>query len=111
MLNVAVIGCPKTSDPGWIMEDLQQIQSGSGPFQPIGPAKLLGFVFCGGCPGKSAVVRARMLARAGADILALSSGLGEAGADGFTCPHRDRIKRNLEQHLTSVIILGGPAPG
>jgi len=109
MLNVAIIGCPKADDPGWIVVDTDQIQNRTGTFQDIGPAKILGFVFCGGCPGKSAVLRARMMARAGADIIALSSGLCKVGDNEFPCPYRAQMERQLQQHLTSVVVLGCPA--
>jgi predicted metal-binding protein len=103
MVKVAVIGCKKQQNVNCISKDLIAVTKGTGQFKEIGPSELTGFLSCGGCPGKKTIERARLLTRAGADIVALSSGLED---EGFSCPYRDKLRIDLDRRFPSTIVLG-----
>lgn len=61
MKKIGIIRCMQTEDicPG--TTDFSFAAQGKGAFEELGPCEVIGFVSCGGCPGKRAVARARML--------------------------------------------------
>ena len=73
MKKVGIIRCRQTEHlcPG--TTDIKLVAGGKGSFEPFGPCELVGFVSCGGCPGKEAVARAKMLVDRGAEVVALAS--------------------------------------
>lgn len=103
MVKVAVIGCKKHQDVNCISKDLMAVTKGTGQFKELGPAEFTGFLSCGGCPGKKTVERVRMLTRAGADVVALSTGLED---NGFSCPYREQIWNDIDRRFPSTIVLG-----
>ncbi|MCC8126229.1 MAG: CGGC domain-containing protein, partial [Clostridiales bacterium] len=48
--------------------------------------EIVGFVSCGGCPGKKAVLRAKELVKRGADTIAFASCIKKGTPIGFPCP-------------------------
>ena len=77
--------CPGTTD--FIVT-----REGKGAFEEIGPVEISGFVTCGGCPGKRAVSRAKMLVERGADAIVFASCITRGNPIGFLCPHYASIK-------------------
>lgn len=71
MKKIGIIRCMQTEDicPG--TTDFSFAAQGKGAFEELGPCEVIGFVSCGGCPGKRAVARARMLVDRGAEAVAL----------------------------------------
>lgn len=67
MKKIGIIRCMQTEDicPG--TTDFSFAAQGKGAFEELGPCEVIGFVSCGGCPGKRAVARARMLVDRGAE--------------------------------------------
>ena len=61
MKKVGIIRCQQTEDlcPG--TTDFVTAAKGKGSFEAFGECQIVGFVSCGGCPGKRAVARAKML--------------------------------------------------
>ena len=77
--------CPGTSD-------FKTIQAKKGAFTGINePIELIGFVSCGGCPGKKAVLRARELVKRGADTIAFASCIKKGTPIGFPCPQAEQM--------------------
>jgi len=59
MKKVGVIRCQQTEDmcPG--NTDFKVAKEGKLAFEETGPVEIVGFVSCGGCPGKRAIARAK----------------------------------------------------
>ena len=69
-MKVGIIRCRQTEDlcPG--TTDFLMAAQGKGAFEKLGACEVVGFVSCGGCPGKRAVARAKMLIDRGAQAVA-----------------------------------------
>lgn len=73
-MKVGIIRCMQTEDycPG--TTDFKMINNRMGAFQDVvEDIEIIGFVNCGGCPGKKAVLRAKELVKRGADTLVFAS--------------------------------------
>ncbi|TAL15741.1 CGGC domain-containing protein [bacterium] len=98
-MKVEIIRCQQTEDicPGTM--DFTVAAGGQKAFEETGPVEIMGFVSCGGCPGKRAVARAKMLVDRGAEAVVLASCIGKGTPMGFPCPHfsqmADAIRRRL----------------
>lgn len=103
MKKVGIIRCQQTEDmcPGTV--DFKFAAEGKGAFEEIGPAQIVGFVSCGGCPGKRAVSRAAMMAARGVDAVAFASCMRKGTPIGMPCPHfeaiRDAVRAKLPEHV------------
>lgn len=60
---------------------------------------IIGFINCGGCPGKKAVLRARELVKRGADTLAFASCIQKGTPIGYPCPFAKRMKELIQKDL------------
>lgn len=86
-MKLGIIRCMQTEDycPG--TADFKMIANRMGAFQNITePIEIIGFVSCGGCPGKKAVLRAKELVSRGADTIAFASCIRKGTPIGFPCP-------------------------
>ena len=68
-----------------------------------GNIEIVGFTNCGGCPGKKAVLRARMLVERGADTIAFASCIQKGTPIGYPCPFGRRMKELLVKNLSENI--------
>lgn len=75
-------------------------------FEEIGPSEVVGFVSCGGCPGKRAVARAKMMVDRGAEAIVFASCISRGNPIGMPCPHfdsmREAIKRKLGEEIKII---------
>lgn len=87
MLRVAIIRCQQTEDmcPG--TTDFKVAREGMAAFETTGAVEIVGFVSCGGCPGKRAAARAKMMVERDAEAIALASCIVKGTPIGFACPH------------------------
>ena len=72
-MKLGIIRCMQTEDycPG--TRDFKTIREKTGAFEGVTEdIDLVGFCNCGGCPGKKAVLRARLLVERGADTIAFA---------------------------------------
>lgn len=71
-MKLGIIRCMQTEDycPG--TTDFKAIKNKIGAFTGEDNIELVGFTNCGGCPGKRAVLRARLLKSRGADTIPAS---------------------------------------
>jgi len=92
MKKAGIIRCQQTEDmcPG--STDFKIAQEGKCAFAETGPVEIIGFVSCGGCPGKKAVTRAKMMVERGAQIIAFASCIKNGNPIGFPCPHFEKMK-------------------
>ena len=67
--------------------------------------KIIGFINCGGCPGKKAVLRARELVNRGADSIAFASCIQKGTPIGYACPFAKRMKDVIQNDLGDGIRL------
>lgn len=102
-MKIGIIRCLQTEDlcPG--TTDFKVASSGTCAFEGIGPSEILGFVSCGGCPGKRAISRAKMLVDRGASVIAFASCMKKGHPIGFPCPFFSQIKMAIEKKLGNTI--------
>lgn len=91
-MKVGIIRCQQTEDmcPG--STDFKVAKEGKLAFAETGPVEVIGFVSCGGCPGKKAVTRAKMMVERGAEIITFASCMSKGNPIGFPCPHFEQIR-------------------
>jgi len=97
-MKVGIIRCMQTEDycPG--TTDFKVLQGRLGAFAGIGePIEVVGFVSCGGCPGKKAVLRAKELVQRGADTIAFASCIRKGTPIGFPCPMADVLIQTVRR--------------
>ena len=86
-MKVGIIRCQQTEDycPG--TTDFRMVREKKGVFEGVEEdIEVIGFIGCGGCPAKKAVLRARELVRRGADTIAFASCIQKGTPIGYPCP-------------------------
>ena len=103
MRRAGIIRCQQTEDmcPG--TTDFTVASKGKLAFEKTGPVEIIGFISCGGCPGKRAVSRAKMMVERGAQIIVFASCMSKGNPIGFPCPHFTKIKEAIEKELSPDI--------
>jgi predicted metal-binding protein len=92
-MKLGIIRCMQTEDycPG--ASDFDAIHDKTGVFTGVeDEIRLIGFINCGGCPGKKAAMRARELVNLGADTIAFASCIQKGTPIGYPCPHAEQMK-------------------
>lgn len=105
-MKVGIIRCMQTEDfcPGTI--DFRMIREKKGAFEGVEEdIEIIGFINCGGCPGKKAVLRARELVNRGADSIAFASCIQKGTPIGYACPFAKRMKDVIQNDLGDGIRL------
>ena len=103
-MKVGVIRCQQTEDycPG--TADFRVIREKQGAFAGVEEEiEIVGFANCGGCPGKKAVLRARELAKRGADTIAFASCIQKGSPIGYPCPFAEKMKELIVKDLGDSI--------
>ena len=105
MKKVGIIRCQQTEDlcPG--TTDFVTAAKGKGSFEAFGECQIVGFVSCGGCPGKRAVARAKMLVDRGAEAVALASCIGKGSPIGFPCANREQMVQAIRAKIGDIPLL------
>ena len=105
-MKLGIIRCMQTEDycPG--TRDFKTIREKLGAFEGVEEdIELVGFCNCGGCPGKKAVLRARLLAERGADTIAFASCIQKGTPIGYPCPFAKKMKGLIEKDLGGKVRL------
>ena len=107
-MKVGIIRCMQTEDycPG--TADFNIIKKRAGAFKEVKEGEtieIIGFTNCGGCPGKKALLRAKMLIEKGADTIALASCISKGTPIGYACPFAEQIQSMIEKKLQGKIKL------
>ena len=105
-MKVGIIRCMQTEDfcPG--TTDFRMIREKKGAFEGVEEdIEIIGFINCGGCPGKKAVLRARELVNRGADSIAFASCIQKWTPIGYACPFAKRMKDVIQNDLGDGIRL------
>lgn len=103
-MKVGIIRCMQTEDycPG--TADFRMIREKQGAFAGIeGEIEIVGFINCGGCPGKKAVYRARELVKRGADSIAFASCIQKGTPIGYPCPFAKKMRELIVKDLGDSI--------
>ena len=100
---MGIIRCQQTEDlcPG--TTDFKVAREGRFAFSETGEAEVIGFVSCGGCPGKKAVERAKIMASRGAKAIAFASCIFKGTPIGFPCPHAEQMRNAVRKALDDNI--------
>ena len=96
-MKLGLIRCKETENfcPG--TRDFQTIKEKSGALSYVKEdIEIIGFIDCGGCPGKVAILRARELVKRGADTIAFTSCIGKGTPIGYPCPFAKKMKELLK---------------
>ena len=98
-MKAGIIRCRQTEDmcPG--STDFKVAAQGNCAFEETGPVEVIGFVSCGGCPGKRAVPRAKMLVERGAEVVVFASCIAKGNPIGVPCPHFQSMKEAISSKL------------
>ena len=105
-MKVGIIRCMQTEDfcPG--TTDFRMIREKKGAFEGVEEdIEIIGFINCGGCPGKKAVLRAREWAKKEAEIMAFVSCIQKGTPIGYACPFAKRMKDVIQNDLGDGIRL------
>ncbi|MDI9401260.1 MAG: CGGC domain-containing protein [Limisphaerales bacterium] len=91
-MKIGIIRCQQTEDicPG--TTDFKIAAQGKLAFEETGPVEVIGFVSCGGCPGKRAVSRAKIMVERGAQAIVFASCISRGTPIGMPCPHFKEMK-------------------
>lgn len=106
MKKVGIIRCQQTEDmcPG--STDFKVAAEGKLAFAETGPVEIVGFVSCGGCPGKRAVPRAKLMVERGAEVIVFASCISRGNPIGLPCPHyanmRDAVIKKLGAEIQVI---------
>lgn len=104
-MKVGIIRCQLTEDmcPG--TTDFKVAREGTHAFKETGPVEIIGFTSCGGCCGKKAVTRAKMMVDRGAEAIVLASCMTKGNPIGFACPYVTEIRDAVEKKLGTEITI------
>ena len=103
-MKVGIIRCMQTEDDCPGTKDFQAVRDKKGAFAGIEEEiEIIGFIGCGGCPGKKAVFRARELVKRGADTIAFASCIQKGTPIGFPCPTAQKMKEAIQKALPKRI--------
>jgi predicted metal-binding protein len=103
-MNIGIIRCMQTEDycPG--SADFKMIRERKGAFEGIDEQiNIIGFISCGGCPGKKAVFRAKELVDCGADTIVFASCIQRGTPIGYPCPFAKKMKACVVAELGDSI--------
>lgn len=105
-MKLGIIRCMQTEDycPG--SGCFKAVSERNGSFEGVDEnVEIVGFANCGGCPGKKAVLRAKMLVARGADTIAFASCIRKGTPIGYPCPFGAKMKALVEAHVPGVRLL------
>lgn len=104
-MKVGIIRCQQTEDycPG--TTDFKVAKEGMQVFEETGPAEIIGFVSCGGCPGKRAVGRAKTLVDRGARAIVFASCISRGNPVGMPCPHFKLMRQAIVKAIPDDILV------
>ena len=103
-MKVGIIRCSATEDfcPG--TTDFKAIANRTGAFADADEdIAIVGFISCGGCPGKKAVLRARELVRRGADTIVFASCITKGTPIGYPCPFARKLQDIVKNELGDTV--------
>ncbi|MGM0486138.1 MAG: CGGC domain-containing protein [Planctomycetota bacterium] len=83
--------------------DFKVASRGKLAFEDTGPVEIVGFVSCGGCPGKRAIARAKMMVQRSAKAIVFASCISKGNPIGYPCPHYANMRDAVAKAVGSEI--------
>ncbi|MCK9225963.1 MAG: CGGC domain-containing protein [Candidatus Muirbacterium halophilum] len=103
-MKLGLIRCLQTEDMCSGTTDFKVIKNKKLAFKDVeDDIDIIGFVSCGGCPGKKAVSRAEGMVKQGADTIAFCSCITKGNPIGVPCPHAEAIINAVKKKLGNSI--------
>ena len=105
MKKAGIIRCRETEEmcPG--TSDFRVALQGKGAFEATGPVELVGYLTCGGCPGKRAAYRAKMMVdKKGAEVIAMGSCI-QKGNHAYPCPFFELMRKEIAEKIGDGVLL------
>lgn len=105
-MKAGIIRCAQTEDycPG--TTDFLVMREKKRAFSGVkGDIDIIGFVTCGGCPGKKALLRAREMVKRGADTIVFASCITRGNPLGFPCPFAKELIKSVRDGLGGEILV------
>lgn len=93
--KAGIIRYRQTEDMCTGTTDFKVAAAGKLAFEETGPVEVIGFVSCGGCPGKRAVARAKTMVDRGAEAIVPASRITRGNPIGVACPHKDEMRNAI----------------
>lgn len=93
VVKVGIIRCKQTEEycPGTF--DFKAIKNRTDAFEGIEEdIEVVGFISCGGCPGKNSVLRAKKMVKLGADTIVFASCIQKGTPIGYPCPFAKKMR-------------------
>lgn len=107
-MKVGIIRCRQTEDycPGTSCFRTVAEKSGTleGTEEEI---TIIGFINCGGCPGKKIPLRVRELLKRGADTIVFASCITRGTPIGYPCPFFKKMRELTERELGEERLIEG----
>ena len=103
MKKVGIIRCQQTEDMCSGSNCFKMAKEGLGVFQDMEPVEVVGFVSCGGCPGKRAVSRAKQMVERGAEAIVQASCITKGTPIGFPCPFAEEMRDAIQRKIGETI--------
>lgn len=103
-MKIGIIRCMQTEDycPG--TTDFKVVKEKKGAFEKVDEEiDIIGFINCGGCPAKKAVLRARELVKRGADTIVFASCIQKGTPIGYPCPFAKQMRELIRKDLGADI--------
>ncbi|HIT90402.1 MAG TPA: CGGC domain-containing protein [Candidatus Merdenecus merdavium] len=105
-MKVGLIRCHQTEDTCPGTTDFVAMQEKTGAFADVKEEiEIVGFLSCGGCPGKKAVFRAKEMVKRGADTIAFASCISKGSPIGFPCPFAKKMREAVKMSVGNEIRL------
>ncbi len=102
-MKVGIIRCQQTEDMCAGDTCFKVALKGKLAFNETGSVQIVGFVSCGGCPGKKAVSRAKLMIDRKADVIVFASCISKGNPIGFACPHFSKMKEAIINKIGTEI--------
>lgn len=105
MKKIGIIRCQQTEDmcPGAAC--FKSATKGKLAFEEYGVCEIVGFISCGGYPGKRSIPRAKLLVDKGAEIIVFSSCIFKGTPIGFPCPNAEKMETGIKNKIGEDIII------
>jgi len=104
-MKIGIIRCQQTEDACPGTTDFSCAKNLKGAFEEFEDVEIVGFVSCGGCPGKRSVARAKLMVERGAEVIMLGSCIAKGNPFQFPCPHYTMMRDAIEKAIAGKVKL------
>lgn len=103
-MKIGMIRCMQTEDMCAGTADFEAVREKCDAFRGVEEdIEIIGFISCGGCPGKRAVSRALNMVNRGADTIVFTSCISRGTPIGYACPFAKKMIHSVRNAVGSDI--------